>query len=165
MNLPSCRPIAPPLTTLPPGAEGSTVGRLVSPGADDDQTDALYAIYRDDETDAVASSSPISPLRKRPCISCRNRRRMSMRTMTRTCDEPTVALAFPPEQLSIRRPTITHCSARRRSSSAYDADMIALFRLRLGEKSSTYTGGASAVRIPTRERSLLASLPRLVQYG
>ena len=33
------------------------------------------------------------------------------------------------------------------------------------EKSSTYTGDASAVRIPTRERSLLASLPRLVRYG
>ena len=62
MNLPSCRPIAPPLTTLPPGAEGSTVGRLVSPGADDDQTDALYAIYRDDETDAVASSVEQSDL-------------------------------------------------------------------------------------------------------
>ena len=33
------------------------------------------------------------------------------------------------------------------------------------EKSSTDTGDASAVRIPTRERSLLASLPRLVRYG
>ena len=36
--------------------DSAVVGRLVSPGADEDSTGALYAIYSDDEPDAIGLS-------------------------------------------------------------------------------------------------------------